>query len=154
MTHFKLITVSFIALALGACGGNESHINGTDSLKNKAHSVTDLAEMDVGEMMDYLSEQSSDVTEVLKTVTDEASAKAAINDLRQRGLKFKAALETFEDIDENEISLGMMRKLPKLMQNQADLISEISRINEIAEARNVIQSELDKLKLGDLKFDQ
>jgi len=146
MTHFKLILISLMTLALTACGGSETQTH-------QAQSVTNLAEMDVGEMIDYLSEQSSGVTEVLKTVTDEASAKAAVNDLRQRGLNFKAALETFEEIDENEISFGMMRKLPKLMQNQADLISEISRINEIPEARDVIQAELDKLKLGDLKFD-
>jgi len=154
MARFTLILISFTALCLSACSDTEANLSENDIAKIESQSQANLAGMDIGEIIDYLNEQSEHVADVLKSVTDETTAKAAINDLRVRGVKFKAALETFETIDENEISFGMLRKLPKLMQTQADLISEISRINEIPEAREVVQAELDKLKLGDLKFDE
>lgn len=153
MTRFLLTLLSGAALALAACGGNDAKTSQVDTEQIQAKAEASLANMDIGETIDYLNLQSLEVTDLLKTVTDEASAKAAVEELRQRGPKLKAALESFQTVDENEISFGVLRKLPKLMQTQAGLLAEVSRINETPEARDVIQAELDKLNLGDLRID-
>ncbi|WP_427451789.1 hypothetical protein [Litorimonas sp. WD9-15] len=147
MTHFTLSLLAGAAVILAACGGNDAPETAADIQQIEANASAELADMKPAEMIDYLNEEALAVTDVLKTVTDKASAEAAIDDLRARGPKLAAAFKAFENIDENEISFGLMRKLPKVMQTQAGLVSEMGRISEIPEARAVIETELDKLEL-------
>ncbi len=136
-----------LALMLSACGDN-----GADPLDPKTKA--ELSEMSVSETFDYLEVQTVEVTKILKTVVDEGSAKAAIKDLQAQAPHLKAALESFEDIDESELSFGVLRKLPALLESQSELFEEFSRIQDSPEAREIIMKELDKLNLSDLSLDE
>lgn len=145
MTRFKISLLATAMVALTACGGNDAP-KSTDEIVATAEAK--LEDMKPAEMVDYLNEEAAAVTDVLKTVTDKASAEAALDDLRARAPKLGAAFKAFENIDETEISFGLMRKLPKVMQTQAGLLTEMARINDIPEARAVIEAELDKLEIN------
>ena len=142
----QILIATVIGVSLSACSDNASTPLDAD-IESK------LNQMSVSETFDYLEDQTLEVTDILKTVTDENTAKAAIKDLQAQGPKLMAALKSFETIDESELSIGVMRKLPALFESQKGLLEEFSRIQENPEARKIIQDELDKLNLGDLRFD-
>jgi hypothetical protein len=141
-------------LVLSACGEASIDAKSPEAIKAKAERIEakaaeDLSKMDIPEIIDFVNDEASDITTVLKTVTDGPSAEAAVEEIRNTVPRLNAAIKSMENMDvENlKLSIGNMRKMIKVAQNQAGLIEEISRISKIPEARAVLEKEFDKIEI-------
>lgn len=149
------LTVAFGGLiALSGCGETSLDSNDPEALKAKAESLeakaaADLSKMDVPEIIDFVNSEATEMTALLKTVTDGPSAEAAISEIRVIIPRLNAAAKSMEniDVDNLKLSMGNMRKMIKVAQNQAGLIEEVSRISQIPEARAVLEKEFDKIEI-------
>lgn len=148
-------TVAFAALAtLSACGDASPDAKNSDAAKAKSEQIeakaaADLSKMEVSEIIDYVNDEASDLKDLLETVTDEATAEAAVEELRVIIPRLNAAMKSMENMDvENvKMNIGNMRKMVKVAQNQAGLLSEVGRISNIPEARAVLEKEFDKIEI-------
>lgn len=141
-------------ISLSACGDAPVDSKTPEAIKAKAESIhskssADLSKMDIPEIIEFVDGEAKDMTALLKTVTDESSAEAAVSEIRTIVPRLNAALQSLEnaDIENMKLSIGNMRKMMKVAQSQAGLVNEVMRISEIPEARAVLQKEIDKIEL-------
>ncbi len=144
---------SFIALS--ACGDASYDSKSPEAIKAKAErlelmATADLSKMDVPEIIEFVDTEASNMTTLLKTVTDGPSAEAAVEDIRVIVPRLNAAFKSLENMDpENmKMSIGNMRKMMKVAQSQVALVNEVVRIGEIPEARAVLEKEFDKIEIS------
>ena len=141
-------------LILSGCSEASSDSKSPEAIKAKAERIeskaaADLSKMDVPEIIDFLNKEATDMTALLKTVTDGPSAEVAVEDIRVIVPRLNAAIKSMEnmDMDNMKLSIGNMRKMMKVAQSQSGLISEVVRIGQIPEARAVLETEFDKIEL-------
>ncbi|MEP4051545.1 MAG: hypothetical protein ABJN22_04800 [Litorimonas sp.] len=141
-------------LVLSACGQASTDAKNPEAIKAKAERIEakaaeDLSKMDIPEIIDFVNDEAKDITSVLKTVTDGPSAEAAVEEIRNTVPRLNAAIKSMEnmDVDNLKLSIGNMRKMIKVAQNQAGLLEEVSRISKIPEARAVLEKEFDKIEI-------
>lgn len=141
-------------LVLSACG--EASINGKspEAIKAKAERIeakttADLSKMDIPSIIDFVDGEATDMTSLLKTVTDGPSAEAAVEEIRAIVPRLNAAIKSLEnaDTDNIKLSIGNMRKMMKVAQSQSGLVNEVVRIGKIPEARAVLEKEFDKIEI-------
>jgi|GEM_PF-1308608 len=115
----------------------------------EAQTTIDLSKMDLPEIIEFVDEESSQMTELLKGVTDGPTAEAAVEDIRTIVPRLNAAIKSLENKNPEDItlSIGNMRKMMKLAQSQVGLINEVTRISQIPEARAVLEKEFDKIEI-------
>ena len=150
----RAISAAFACLiTLSACGEAGTDSKNPEVIKAKAERIqakatADLSKMDIPEIIDFVDGEAKDMTALLKTVTDESSAQAAVAEIRTIVPRLNAAILSLENADtENmKMSIGNMRKMMKVAQSQAGLVSEVMRISEIPEARAVLEKEIDKIE--------
>lgn len=143
-----IIGVAFAGLVgLAACGEALPDSDNPEAIEAKA--AADLSKMDVPQIIDYLNDEAEDMTTLLKTVTDEQSAEAAVEEIRVIVPRLNAAFKSMEDMDvENmKLSIGNMRKMMEVAQSQSGLVNEVVRISKIPEARAVLEKEFDKIEI-------
>jgi hypothetical protein len=149
------LSLAFTSLvALSACGEASSDAKNPEAVKAKAERVeakaaADLSKMEVSEIIDYMNDEASDLKTLLETVTDGPTAEAAVEELRVIIPRLNAAMKSMENMDVENVKMnfGNMRKMVKVAQNQAGLLSEVGRISNIPEARAVLEKEFDKIEI-------
>ena len=150
-----VLSVAFLGfLVLSACGEVSPASKSSDAIKAQADRIeakttVNLSQMDIPAIIDFVNNEATDMTALLKTVTDGQSAEAAVEDVRLSIPRFNAAIKSMEnmDVENMKLSIGNMRKMIKVAQNQAGLIEEVSRISKIPEARAVLEKEFDKIEI-------
>lgn len=157
----KFVTISIVSislLALGACDNVSMGPDSEDAVAAKAERIeaktmTDMSKMDVPEIIEFVEAEASNMTTLLETVTDGASAEAAVEEIRTVIPRFNASIKTLENMDPDNmtLSIGNMRKMMKVAQSQLGLFNEIKRISEIPEARAVLEKEFDKIEITNIK---
>jgi len=147
MKNLALAALLACTLSLSAC--NDASTANLTPEEIKAQAIADLSKMDVPEMIDFIEEQSSDMTKLLETVTDGPSAEAAVEDIRKLIPKLNTSLLSLEDlnVDDLTLNIGMVRRVMKVAQSQSGLFDEVSRVSKIPEARAVLEKEFDKIEL-------
>lgn len=150
-----VLSAAFISLlVLNGCGEASSDAKNPEAVKAKAErieskAVADLSKMEIPEIIDFLNAEATDMTTLLKTVTDGPSAEAAVEDIRDIVPRLNAALKSMEDmdVDNMKMSFGNMRKMLAVAQSQSGLVTEVVRIGHIPEARAVLEKEFDKIEI-------
>jgi len=141
--------VLFTALAslflLNACNVTEAESRRAEAQK----SANDLSKMDVPEIIHFVDTEAKSMTLLLKTVIDGPTAETAITDIRKIIPRLNEAFNTLADIDPDNLnlSIGHLRKMLTIAKSQTELLEQVSRISQIPEARNVLKTEFDKLKI-------
>jgi len=146
------LSLAFASLiALSACGDAPTDADSATAKAEKidAKAPADLSQMETSEIIDYVNDEASDLKSLLETVTDGPTAEAAVEELRVIIPRLNAAMKSMENMDvENvKMNIGNMRKMVKVAQNQAGLLSEVGRISNIPEARAVLEKEFDKIEI-------
>lgn len=144
-------------MTLSACGDAPIlEASGPEAVKAKAERLeaktsNSLDGKDIGELIDYVGDEASDMTDLLKGVTDGATAEAAVKDIRAAIPRINAAFESLDSQDVEELSMSatmaMVKKMPNMLKTQGAMMREIQRISEIPEARTVLEKEFDDLEL-------
>lgn len=154
MKTFAICLVSASLLALSACGDAAPGSSSSEAVKAKAERIegkamTDLSKMDLPEIIDFVDEEASQMTSILKTVTDGPSAEKAVEDIRAVVPRLNAAIKSLENKNPEDMSMsiGNMRKMMNVAKSQMGLITEITRIGQIPEARAVLEKEFDKIEI-------
>lgn len=154
MKNFVLSAAFTSLLVLSGCGEASSGAQSPEAIKAKAERIeakttADLSKMDVPEIIDFVNDEATDMTALLKSVTDGPSAEAAVEDIRVIIPRLNAAIRSMEniDVDNMKLSIGNMRKMIKVAQSQSSLVSEVVRIGNIPEARSVLEKEFDKIEI-------
>ena len=154
MKNLVLSTAFASLMILSACGEASSDAKSPEALKATAERIeaktsADLSKMDVPEIIDFVNAESTDMTALLKTVTDGPTAEAAVEDVRNIVPRLNAAIKSMEnmDVDNITLSMGNMRKMMKVAQSQSGLVNEVVRISKIPEARAVLEKEFDKIEI-------
>ena len=150
-----VLSATFASLmTLSACGELSPDAASPEAAKAAAERIettvtADLSEMDIPDIIDFVADESNDMTDLLKTVTDGASAQAAVDEIRRTIPRLNAAIRSLENLDiENvTLNLGNVRKLMKVGQSQTGLINEVVRISQIPEAREILEKEFDKIEI-------
>lgn len=147
MKIFAIRLVSASLLALTACGEAGPDASNPEAIE--AQTMTDLSKMDLPEIIAFVDEEATQMTKLLKTVTDGASAEAAVEDIRAVIPRLNASIKSLENSNPEDItlSIGNMRKMIKVAQSQMGLVNEVSRISQIPEARAVLEKEFDKIEI-------
>lgn len=151
MQNSTLAVILVSLLTLSGCSDAPSspETQAVPSEKAAEKISADLAKMDTPELIEFVDTEAKDLTALLETVTDGASAEAAVEDIRTRVPRINASLRSLENLDVENMSLniGNMRKMMKVAQSQVGLVNEVIRISEIPEARAVLQKEFDKIEI-------
>jgi len=141
-------------LALTACGDTSVNTDTPEAVKAKAEKMEAraakaLETKDLGDVIDYFDNEAKEMTVVLKSVTDGPSAKTAISEVRAVIPRLNAAINSLQnqDLSDMKASLALMSKMPAILETQGELVTELSRIAEIPEAREVLEEEFDKLDI-------
>jgi len=155
MKKLAICLTSASLLALAACGEAGPDASSPEAIAAKAERVeaetmTDLSKMDLPEIIEFVDEEATQMTDLLKTVTDGPTAEAAVDDIRDVVPRLNAAIRSLEkkNPDEIRLSIGNMRKMVKVAQSQMGLINEVTRISKIPEARAVLEKEFDKIEIS------
>ncbi len=153
----KILVISIVAASLGtlsACGDISSNASSPEAAKAQAERIeakvtADLSKMDIPEIIDFVSTETADMTDLLKTVIDGPSAEAAAQDIRETIPRLNAAIRSLEhmDLENVTLSFGNMRKVMKVAQSQSGLVNEVVRISKIPEARDILEKEFDKIEI-------
>ena len=153
----KTLAISLIfssLLMLSACGDAAPDTSSSEALKAKAERIeakttSDLSKMDLPDIIVFADKEASQMTDILKTVTDGPSAEKAVEDIRAVVPRLNAAIKSLENKNPEDmtLSIGNMRKMMKVAQSQMGLITEITRISQIPEARAVLEKEFDKIEI-------
>lgn len=149
------ISLTFSSLLmLSACGEATPTSSSPEAVKAKAErveakTITDLSKMDLPDIIEFVDDEASQMTDILKTVTDGPSAEKAVDDIRAVVPRLNAAIKSLEGKNPEDItlSIGNMRKMMKVAQSQMGLINEVTRISQIPEARAVLEKEFDKIEI-------
>jgi len=154
MKNIAIYLFSASLLTLSACGDAGPAASSPEAIAAKAERIeaevtVDLSQMDLPEIIDFVDEEASQVTEILKSVTDGPSAEAAVEDIRAAVPRFNAAIKSLENKNPEDItlSIGNMRRMMKVAKSQVGLVNEISRVSKIPEARAVLEKEFDKIEI-------
>ena len=149
----KTLAISLISASLftlSACGDPSS----PEAIEAKAErieadTVDDLSQMDLPEIIDFVDDEASQMTDILKTVTDGPSAENAVDEIRAVVPRLNAAIKSLQNKNPEDMtmSIGNMRKMMKVAQSQMGLVNEIGRISQIPEARAVLEKEFDKIEI-------
>ena len=154
----KTITISLVCASLLTLSACDAAAPGTSSspeaVKAKAERVeakttADLSKMDLPEIIAFVDKEASQMSDILKTVTDGPSAEAAVEDIRSIVPRLNAAIKSLENKNPEDMSLsiGNMRKMMNVAKSQMGLVSEVTRISQIPEARAVLEKEFDKIEI-------
>jgi hypothetical protein len=149
------ISLTFSSLLLlSACGDAAPDTSNPEGVKANAERIeakttTDLSKMDLPDIIAFADKEASQMTDILKTVTDGPSAEKAVEDIRAVVPRLNAAIKSLENKNPEDmtLSIGNMRKMMKVAQSQMGLITEITRISQIPEARAVLEKEFDKIEI-------
>ena len=154
MKIFALTLASISLLALSACGDVSPDTTSPEAVAAKAERIeakttTDLSKMDVPEIIDFVDAEATQMTTLLKTVTDGPTAEAAVQEIRDVIPRLNASLKSLEKMDPENmtLSIGNMRRMMKVAQSQVGLFNEINRISQIPDARAVLEKEFDKIEI-------
>jgi hypothetical protein len=154
MKMFALSLVTISLVALNACTDVGVDSNSPEAVAAKAERIeakttTDLSKMDVPEIIDFVDAEATQMTALLKTVTDGPSAEAAVEEIRNVIPRLNASIKSLETMDPENmtLSIGNMRRMMKVAQSQTGLFQEITRIGQIPEARAVLEKEFDKIEI-------
>lgn len=172
MKNLILSAATTALLLLGACGEISTDVENSDVKNQQTNSaeskssksapaksdraqkkaVADLSKMDIPEIIDFVNDEATDMTKLLKTVTDGPSAEAAVEEIRVIVPRLNAAFKSLENMDTDNIKLtvGNMRRLAKVAKSQTGLFEEVGRISKIPEARAVLEREFDKIEITNL----
>jgi hypothetical protein len=154
MKIFALSLATISLVALNACTDVSVDSNSPEAVAAKAERIeakttTDLSKMDVPEIIDFVDAEATQMTALLKTVTDGPSAEAAVEEIRNVIPRLNASIKSLETMDPENmtLSIGNMRRMMKVAQSQTGLFQEITRIGQIPEARAVLEKEFDKIEI-------
>jgi len=151
MKTFAISLAAASLLALTACEDASSpEAIAAKAERVEAETMTDLSEMDLPEIIDFVDEEATQMTRILKTVTDGPTAEAAVSDIRAVIPRLNAAIKSLENSNPEDItlSIGNMKKMLEVAQSQRGLVSEVARISKIPEARAVLEKEFDKIEIS------
>lgn len=148
------ISLAFTGLLiLSACGNAAPAPSSPEAVNAKAERVetqtmTDLSKMDLPDIIEFVDKEASQMTDILKTVTDGPSAEKAVDDIRAVVPQLNAAIKSLENKnpEDMKLSIGNMRKMMQVAQSQMGLVNEVTRISQIPEARAVLEKEFDKIE--------
>ena len=153
----KILVLSAVfasGLVLSGCGETSSNTKNPETVKANAERIeakaaADLSKMDVPEIIDFVNDEATNMTTLLKTVTDGPSAESAVEDIRAIVPRLNAAIKSIEnmDVENMTLSIGNMRRMITVAQSQSSLMNEVVRIGSIPEARAVLEKEIDKIEL-------
>ena len=152
---YLILSAAFASLmAISACVDISPDAASPEAAKAASERIetavaADLSEMDIPEIIDFVADESTDMTDLLKTVTDGASAQAAVDEIRRTIPRLNAAIRSLENLDIENVNLnfGNVRKLMKVGQSQTGLVNEVIRISQIPEAREILEKEFDKIEI-------
>ena len=150
------ISLAFASLlTLSACGEAAPDSSSPEAIQAKAERIeakttNDLSQMDLPEIIAFVDGEASQMTDILKAVTDGPTAEAAVEDIRAVVPRLNAAIKSLENKNPEDMSLsiGNMRKMMKVAQSQIGLVNEVKRISQIPEARAVLEKEFDKIEIS------
>ena len=150
------ISLAFASLlTLSACGEAAPGSSSPEAIQAKAERIeakttNDLSQMDLPEIIAFVDGEASQMTDILKAVTDGPTAEAAVEDIRAVVPRLNAAIKSLENKNPEDMSLsiGNMRKMMKVAQSQIGLVNEVKRISQIPEARAVLEKEFDKIEIS------
>ena len=154
MKIFAISAAAISLLSLSGCGDLTVDSDSPEAVEAKAERIeakttTDLSKMDVPEIIDFVDAEATQMTTLLKTVTDGPSAEAAVEEIRNVIPRLNASLRSLEKMnpEDMKLSIGNMRRMMKVAQSQTGLFQEINRISQIPEARAVLEKEFDKIEI-------
>jgi len=147
MKNIVLTAVVTSLLTLAACGEASSDLKASETAG--AQVAADLSKMDIPEIIDFMTDESEQMTTLLSSVTDGPSAEAAVSDIRVIIPRLNASIRSLENLDVENVtlSIGNMRKMIKVAESQSELINEVVRISKIPEAREILEKEFDKIEI-------
>jgi len=162
MKKLALNTVLASLFLLSACDVTGTNEHKSEARKSTAdrikasssgtpgpEAITDLSELDIPDIIHFVDREAKEMTALLKTVTDGASAEAAVEDIRETIPRLNAGFSSMSNLDQDNLnlSIGSLRKLLTISQFQSDLFEEVRRIGQIPEARAMLEKEFDKIKI-------
>jgi len=154
MKIFAVSLISVSMLTLSACGDAGPSSSSPEAIEAKAErieaqTIVDLSTMELPEIIEFVDNEASQMTELLRGVTDGPTAEAAVEDIRTIVPRLNAAIKSLENNNPEDItlSIGNMRKMMKVAKSQVGLINEVTRISQIPEARAVLEKEFDKIEI-------
>ena len=159
MASFILKTTATVLLSvsLAACGGtdtnekNSAEINAaTTPAAAQAIAANEIADMSPVEMMEYATVNSTALADKLALVTDEATAREAITELRAMGPRMAALGERLKNVNEADLGLSIktMRVVSDFGKAQMRVAAETSRImKDHPELRDLFEEEFEDIEI-------
>lgn len=159
MASFILKTTSTVLLCLSlvACGGTDTPEKTSAQINSAATpeaaqeiAAKEIVDMSPVEMMEYATVNSTALADKLALVTDEASAREAITELRAMGPRMAALGERLKNVNEADLGLSIktMRVVSDFGKAQMRVAAETSRImKDHPELRDLFEKEFEDVEI-------
>lgn len=131
--------------------GGERPANEAGADEVPADQLALIQSLSITALMDLATQDANDMADVLSAVNDEASARAAMADMRALGPKLAAMAARIDDgLEAGDVTLSLktMNKISGLAKAQFRMLDEMGRIaKEHPELREIINDEFQDVEI-------
>ena len=135
---------------VGVTQDNSGVSENSGAVDTHAADIAAIADMTPVQLMDSAAAHSNALADVMAKVNDEASAEAAVAQMRALGPKMSAAMTRLDNLDQSDMSFSIktMKSVQALAEGQMRIFNETTRITkEHPELRDTIIAGFEDLEI-------